>query len=249
MPLIGIFVHGGSFCLTQDTVGQLDAILDPWYPGLRGASAVADAVFGAFSPAGRTPVTWYFSDNALPRDRGDMSLYANASTGSPGLTYRFYEAPQDMPVVFSFGEGLTYSTFSVKGVDAPTNVSACEHLNISVTIANVGDVESDIVVTVFLLQQDVGFPNPISRLVTFSRLPAVEAGGERALRLPPITAAYRSIVKDEGAGSIYDVKGKRFGITARQALFCCVARRAQRASGRRYPFSVQQSSTQDLSTC
>jgi hypothetical protein len=54
---------------------------------MRGGAAIADALVGAFSPAGRSPVTWYASDDALPADRGQMSPYPNATTGSPGLTY------------------------------------------------------------------------------------------------------------------------------------------------------------------
>jgi hypothetical protein len=49
---------------------------------MRGAAAIADAVVGVYSPAGRSPVTWYASDAALPADRGEMSPYP--SDTSPG---------------------------------------------------------------------------------------------------------------------------------------------------------------------
>ena len=85
-PLIGMLVHGGALCLEPATLAAFDALVTAWYPGQRGGAAMADALVGAFSPAGRSPVTWYASDAALPADRGQMSPYPNASTGSPGLT-------------------------------------------------------------------------------------------------------------------------------------------------------------------
>jgi ABC-type sugar transport system substrate-binding protein len=52
VPLVVLFVHGSSFCLDPGFVANADAILDAWYPGMRGGAAMADAVVGAFSPAG-----------------------------------------------------------------------------------------------------------------------------------------------------------------------------------------------------
>ena len=92
-PVVGVLIHGGSICFDAPVLGALDALLDGWYPGMRGGAAIADALVGAYSPAGRSPVTWYAGDAALPADRGQMSPYANVSAGSPGLTYRFYDPP------------------------------------------------------------------------------------------------------------------------------------------------------------
>jgi hypothetical protein len=116
--------------------------------GMRGAAAIADALIGVYSPAGRSPVTWYASDDALPSDRGQMSLYPSAS--SPGLTYRFYD-PQSLGLpapVFTFGEGYSYTTFAAEGVVAPAFVGPCDAIPVAVTVNNTGAMDSDVVVQV-----------------------------------------------------------------------------------------------------
>ena len=67
--------------------------------------ALLQALIGVYSPSGRSPQTFYTRDAALPKDRGEMSLYPSST--SPGLTYRYFTPtdPADAPV-FSFGEGL-----------------------------------------------------------------------------------------------------------------------------------------------
>ena len=69
---------------------------------MRGASAIADALVGVYSPSGRTPQTWYASDAAIASDRGQMSPYP-ITGNSPGITYRFY-APEPLglpPPIFT----------------------------------------------------------------------------------------------------------------------------------------------------
>jgi beta-glucosidase len=128
---------------------------------MRGAAAIADALIGAYSPAGRSPVTWYASDAALPADRGEMSPYPSAS--SPGITYRFYN-PQALglpPPVFSFGEGYSYTTFSAGSVAAPASVGPCDPIPVSVNISNTGAMDSDVVVQVCAVVACVCAPPPL----------------------------------------------------------------------------------------
>lgn len=65
-PLVGVMVHGGAIALGE-TLGQLDALLDAWQPGLEGGPAIAATLVGDASPAGRTAVTWYSSSAEIPR--------------------------------------------------------------------------------------------------------------------------------------------------------------------------------------
>ena len=80
----------------------LDAILDAFYPGLEGGNAVAGALFGDFSPAGRSPVTFYKSTADLP-PLGAMGWYPNATAGTRGISYRYFEGEP----LFPFGFGLS----------------------------------------------------------------------------------------------------------------------------------------------
>ena len=78
---------------------KCEAILQAWYPGQQGGTAVAEVLFGDYNPAGRLPVTFYRNVSQLP----DFEDYNMA-----GRTYRYM---QDTPL-FPFGYGLSYTTFS-----------------------------------------------------------------------------------------------------------------------------------------
>ena len=144
-PLVGLLVHGGSFAFGAGVLEALDAVVDAWQPGIGGAAAIARALFGDVSPAGRTPQTWYATDTELPA-AGTMSLYpsssaassaasasasssASSSSASPpsppsppppskGLTYRHYTGAP----TFAFGHGLSYTTFAYSALT--TNASS-----------------------------------------------------------------------------------------------------------------------------
>jgi beta-glucosidase-like glycosyl hydrolase len=246
VPIIGVFVHGGAFCFEDDTLHSLDAILDAFYPGQRGGPAMADAIIGAFSPAGRSPVTFYASDASLPSDRSDMSNYQSAT--SPGLSFMYYGGPLSSPPVFTFGEGLSYTTFAASRPTAPSTVRPCDDIPLSVTIDNTGSVDSDIVVQVFLATPGVSVPAPISRLVSFLRV-FVPAGGSLLVTLPPVSPFARAVVHDDGS-NIYDVTGKRWGEPGPLLLRVCLGEHdCARAGGVAWGPIAQSGPAQDLSTC
>lgn len=80
-PIVGLLVHGGTLALGEAGT-QLDAILSAWYPGLAGGQAIASTLFGDYSPAGRSPTTWYRATSDLVA-AGDQQ----ENDGS-GMTYR-----------------------------------------------------------------------------------------------------------------------------------------------------------------
>lgn len=80
---------------------RADAVLQVWYPGARGGKAVADILFGVFSPSGKLPVTFYRSLDHLPAFE-DYSMQ--------GRTYRYMT---DEPL-YPFGYGLTYGDVEVR---------------------------------------------------------------------------------------------------------------------------------------
>ena len=245
-PVVGVLVHGGALCLDAPTVAAADAWLDLFYPGMRGGRAAADALTGVFSPSGRSPVSFYASDAALPMDRSEMSPYPNASTGSPGLTYRFYDEGKGAPLVWTFGEGLSYTTFAASNVAAPSSVGPCDDIDISVTIKNTGAVESDIVVTLFLAQ-DVSVPAPTTRLASFARSCAVAPGASVVVKLPSVRPAIRSVVHDDGS-SVYDIAGKRWAEEGALRFRITLGEHGGDREGG-LAFQVTQTGTQDISTC
>ena len=99
-----IFVNcsGSAIALAPETQ-TCDAILQAWYPGQEGGTAVADVLFGDFNPCGKLPVTFYRSDEQLV-DYEDYSM-----SDSLGRTYRYFKGKP----LFPFGYGLSYSKFKV----------------------------------------------------------------------------------------------------------------------------------------
>lgn len=97
-PLVIVLTSGSALALNWATEHAC-ALLEAWYPGEEGGTAVADVLSGAYNPAGRLPVTFYKSVAQLPPFT-DYSMFQR--------TYRYFtEEP-----LFSFGFGLSYSSFS-----------------------------------------------------------------------------------------------------------------------------------------
>ena len=141
--IVGLLVHGGTLALGK-AGDDLDAILSAWYPGIEGGHAIAQTLFGDYSPAGRSASTWYASTSVLPPQ--DTQMDESAGTG---ITYRYFKDWQKS-VVYPFGHGLSYSTFSYSALSASSSsIAACAKLTLSVTITNAGKVDSDEVVQVY----------------------------------------------------------------------------------------------------
>ena len=95
-----IFVNcsGSAIALTPETE-SCDAIVQAWYAGQEGGTAVADVLFGDYNPSGKLPVTFYKNDAQLP-DYEDYSM--------KGRTYRYFN-----DALFPFGFGLSYTQFEL----------------------------------------------------------------------------------------------------------------------------------------
>lgn len=118
--VILVIMSGGPFDISfAKTDDRISSILWVGYPGEAGGAALADIIFGYYNPSGRLPVTWYPQSFADKVPMTDMRMRPDSSTGYPGRTYRFYTGD----VVYSFGDGLSYSVFTHHLVQAPKLVS------------------------------------------------------------------------------------------------------------------------------
>ncbi|XAR53074.1 Non-reducing end alpha-L-arabinofuranosidase [Bertholletia excelsa] len=119
-PVILVIMSGGGmdvqFAKDSD---KITSILWVGYPGEAGGAAMADIIFGYYNPSGRLPMSWYPQSFADKVPMTNMNMRPDPATGYPGRTYRFYTGP----IVYTFGDGLSYSDVKHNLVKAPELVS------------------------------------------------------------------------------------------------------------------------------
>jgi len=137
---------------------HIPAILEAWYPGEEGGTAVADVLFGDYSPSGRLPVTFYRSVNDLP-PFDDYRM--------EGHTYRYFRGEP----LYHFGYGLSYTTFLYSDLQTSADILAAgETLTVGVEVQNVGQVAGDEVVQLYLSDSAATVAAPIRQLQGFRRV-------------------------------------------------------------------------------
>ncbi|MBS0431162.1 MAG: glycoside hydrolase family 3 C-terminal domain-containing protein [Proteobacteria bacterium] len=155
-PLVVVLMAGGAVAL--DWAKQhADAILDAWYPGESGGTAIAQVLAGDCDPAGRLPVTFYASTDDLP---------PFTSYDMRGRTYRYFTGTP----LYPFGYGLSYTRFAYSSLELPEErLAAGAPLKLGVAVRNTGARAGDEVVQVYLDAPDVPLA-PRHALVGFERV-------------------------------------------------------------------------------
>ncbi|WP_421918534.1 glycoside hydrolase family 3 C-terminal domain-containing protein [Marinifilum sp.] len=158
-PLVVVVMSGSALAMPE--VHELaDAILWAWYPGQEGGSAVADILFGDYSPSGKLPVTIYNSTDQL----GDFEDY-NISDG--GWTYRYFKGEP----LYPFGYGLTYNDVSYK-LNGSSNIDMNEEesIDIELSLTNHGKMVQSEAIQLYVSKTDADFITPIYALRDFENI-------------------------------------------------------------------------------
>ncbi|MGB8012110.1 MAG: glycoside hydrolase family 3 C-terminal domain-containing protein [Terriglobales bacterium] len=155
-PVVVVLMNGSALSVNW-AARHANAILDAWYSGEEGGTAIAQTLSGANNPAGRLPVTFYKGVEQLPPFE-DYSM--------KNRTYRYFEGQP----LFSFGYGLSYSKFSYSNLKlSASELKAGDPLNLEVDIKNTSDRAGDEVAELYL-----HFPKspgvPIRALRGFARV-------------------------------------------------------------------------------
>jgi len=160
-----------------------NAILQTWYPGARGGQAVAECLFGDFSPSGKLPVTFYRSVEDLP-EFTDYSM--------KGRTYRYIETEP----LYPFGFGLTYSKVRLNNLKVLNEVTKESDIRLSVEIENIGDYDTDEVIQFYIKDNKSRFAVPNHSLCGFKRI-HLKKGESKTVEVTVLNRAM-NIVDDEG---------------------------------------------------
>ena len=154
-PVIVVSLSGSALALTW-AKEHAAAILQAWYPGVDGGTAIARTISGASNPAGRLPVTFYAGASDLP---------AFTDYSFKNRTYRYYTGKP----LWGFGYGLSYSTFQYGPVKlSSATVAAGQPITATVTVTNTSKVAGDEVVEAYLKTPQPD--GPIHSLVGFQRI-------------------------------------------------------------------------------
>ncbi|HKR83686.1 MAG TPA: glycoside hydrolase family 3 C-terminal domain-containing protein [Terriglobales bacterium] len=136
-PVVLVLSNGSALAVNWADK-HVNAILDAWYPGEEGGTAIAQTLSGKNNPAGRLPVTFYTGVAQLP----PFEEYA-----MKGRTYRYFEGTP----LYPFGYGLSYTTFAYKDLSLPKiSINAGDVLTAEVTVSNTGKLEGDEVAQLYL---------------------------------------------------------------------------------------------------
>jgi len=146
---------------------NVNALVQAWYGGNETGNAIADVLFGNVNPSAKLPLSF-------PKRIQDNPAFLNYKT-ERGRTlygedvyvgYRWYEK-LDLPVLFPFGYGLSYTTFSLSDLSIS---SASSILNISLKVTNTGPLAGAEVVQVYVSQKNPSIKRPVKELKGFTKV-------------------------------------------------------------------------------
>jgi beta-glucosidase len=181
---IVLVLCGGSPIALGEVEDLVQAVVFVWYPGQEGGKALAEVLFGDATPSGKLPMTFPRSIDQLP----PYEEYAMA-----GRTYRYMTAEP----LYPFGFGLSYTRFAYSDlVLAQDMLAAGESLALHVTLTNVGALDADEVVQVYLSDLEASVAVPLHKLVGFQRV-YLRSGESKMLEFT-ITPGMMALVNEDG---------------------------------------------------
>jgi beta-glucosidase len=183
-PVILVLINGSAVAVNW-AEEHVPAILEAWYPGQAGGTAVAEALFGQTNPGGRLPVTFYRTISDLPPIE-DYDMQPR--------TYRYFTGQP----LYAFGFGLSYTTFAYRDLQiTPTAVKSGEAITVQVEVENSGLRLGDEVVQLYVQDEVTSLPVPQIQLQGFKRIRL--APGEKQTVQFTLTAEQLSFADESGA--------------------------------------------------
>lgn len=166
-----VVLQNGSLIDIHKWVDKVDAVLEAWYPGEQGGTAIAEVITGKYNPGGRLPISW-------ARHSGQLPLYYNIKPSGRGYSYN----DDDGKPLYPFGYGLSYTTFEYSDLVVPDTIKKGEGAVVKVTVKNTGKVKGDDVVQIYLRDEYASVARPVKELKAFKRV-TLESGESKVVEL------------------------------------------------------------------
>src|SRR5262245_49911615 len=157
-PVVVVLINGQPLSVPE-VAAQANALLEGWYPGQEGGTALADVLFGDANPGGKLPVT-------IARSVGQLPVFYNAKPSAR----RGYLFDTTAPL-FPFGYGLSYTTFEIGAPRlAPARIAKDGTVTVSVDVRNSGARAGDETVQLYVHDKVSSVTRPIKELKGFQRV-------------------------------------------------------------------------------
>jgi beta-glucosidase len=200
--VIVVVTAGGAVDMSA-WVDRIPALLQAWYPGQEGGTALAQLLFGEYSPSGRLPITY---NRRLEDSSTFHSYYPNDGDNkkvkySEGvfLGYRHYDRSGVKPL-FPFGYGLSYTSFAYKNLSiSPVVFSGDQPVMVSFDLTNTGQRAGAEVAQLYVSDRHSTVPRPVKELKGFAKT-----------YLKPGETRHVSVTLDRRGFSYYDAKNRRW---------------------------------------
>lgn len=166
---IVVLIGGGPINVTQ-WLSQTPALLQAWYPGMEGGTALAEILFGKINPSGKLPMTWPVKLEDCPAHKlGEYPFKGRNVHYNDDIYvgYRYYDTYKVTPL-FAFGYGLSYTNFSYKNLSVQP--AGNKTWQAKFTLTNNGKISGAEVVQLYVHQQHSSLPRPEKELKGFEKV-------------------------------------------------------------------------------
>jgi beta-glucosidase len=183
-PNTVVVLNNGAPVAMSAWIDDVAAVLESWMMGQAGGAAIADVLFGRVNPSGKLAETF-------PLKLADTPAHLNWPGGAGEVRYgeglfigyRYYDA-KEMPVLFPFGYGLSYTTFAYSNARVSTaNFKDVDGLTVSVDITNTGDMAGKETVQVYVHDRKSGLLRPPKELKGFAKV-ELQPGATKTVSVP-----------------------------------------------------------------
>ncbi|OWA36080.1 glycosyl hydrolase [Saccharibacillus sp. O16] len=178
-PVVLVLLAGSALAVNYADE-HIPAIVQAWYPGAQGGRAIAELLFGEFSPSGKLPVTFYRTTEELP----EFTDYSMRSR-----TYRYMQ----QPALYPFGYGLTYGDIEIESAELSDSTLGEEGIRASVRLVNNGSIAAAEVVQAYVHAEQEHAPNP--QLKAFRKV-HLEPGTSAEIELMLPASAFALFAED-----------------------------------------------------
>lgn len=167
-PIIILLTNGRPLVLNE-LEEQATAIVETWYLGSQAGHAIADVLFGDYNPSGKLTMSF-------PRNEGQIPVYYNHfNTGRPvsvrqgKYASKYLDTPNDP--LYSFGYGMSYTSYEYSDISLNTaHLRRNEELTVTITVSNVGPLEGEEIVQMYVQDITGSVVRPVKELKGFVKI-------------------------------------------------------------------------------